>query len=359
MKKILLPLFLALGYSSWAQTTTVTATLTDSDGLVWNGCAYQANLISPNGTPFINGVRVTATQVNGVCDATGTFVQVLATTNSITPTGAYWNFRIASLTSAPASTNITVTTIGTTQNSSSGISAQLVAPRFAVGFANAYGYGDVEVQSIPLPGGFYYNTGLVNPGQRIWSGLAWAASGGGGGGGNTTSTALTNNTLAKANGANSIVNSLCVENGTTFNCTDTGGGVFVSVTTTGGGGVAGTSTCTEGTAPSGVAASDVLWCDSTAHRFKVNNNNVGAFGVAQLIASGTSALGTTAIASATCATVVTTAATGVLSTDAISWGPNGVNQSHQRIRSRRHWRPYNRSLSHSRKRKLRRMQLDR
>jgi len=43
----------------------------------------------------------------------------------------------------------------------------------------------------------------------------------------------------------------------------------------------------------------------------------------QTIASGTSALGTSAIASGACATVVTTTATGVASTDAISWNANG------------------------------------
>lgn len=40
------------------------------------------------------------------------------------------------------------------------------------------------------------------------------------------------------------------------------------------------------------------------------------------IASGTSSLGTSAIASGACATVVTTTATGVASTDAIAWNPN-------------------------------------
>lgn len=41
------------------------------------------------------------------------------------------------------------------------------------------------------------------------------------------------------------------------------------------------------------------------------------------IASGTSALGTGAITSATCATVVTTSATGIATTDVIWWGFNG------------------------------------
>lgn len=41
------------------------------------------------------------------------------------------------------------------------------------------------------------------------------------------------------------------------------------------------------------------------------------------VASGTSALGTGAITSATCATVVTTAATGTATTDVVNWGFNG------------------------------------
>lgn len=41
------------------------------------------------------------------------------------------------------------------------------------------------------------------------------------------------------------------------------------------------------------------------------------------VASGTSALGTSAISSAACATVVTTTATGVATTDVLSWGFNG------------------------------------
>lgn len=45
--------------------------------------------------------------------------------------------------------------------------------------------------------------------------------------------------------------------------------------------------------------------------------------VARMVASGTSALGTSLITSGACATVVTTSATGTLTTDVISWTPNG------------------------------------
>ena len=34
--------------------------------------------------------------------------------------------------------------------------------------------------------------------------------------------------------------------------------------------------CVEGTAPDGVATEDIFWCDSTAHRWEMNNNDVGA-----------------------------------------------------------------------------------
>jgi len=44
--------------------------------------------------------------------------------------------------------------------------------------------------------------------------------------------------------------------------------------------------------------------------------------ITQTIASGTSALGTTAISANSCASVVTTAATGTASTDTITWAPN-------------------------------------
>lgn len=52
-------------------------------------------------------------------------------------------------------------------------------------------------------------------------------------------------------------------------------------------------------------------------------NLSAAGGLTSTIASGTSALGTGAISSATCATVVTTTATNTATTDAILWGFNG------------------------------------
>ena len=47
-------------------------------------------------------------------------------------------------------------------------------------------------------------------------------------------------------------------------------------------------TGTEGTAASGVSGSDGFWAASTAHRWKMNNNNAGAVGVVGIGTAGTS-----------------------------------------------------------------------
>lgn len=51
---------------------------------------------------------------------------------------------------------------------------------------------------------------------------------------------------------------------------------------------AGLLTAAEGTAPSGVASSDLLWGDSTTHRLKMNNNNGGALDLVGIATAGTS-----------------------------------------------------------------------
>ena len=55
----------------------------------------------------------------------------------------------------------------------------------------------------------------------------------------------------------------------------------------------------------------------------LGNNLSAAGGLTTTIASGTSAMGTGAISSASCATVVTTTATNTATTDVVAWGFNG------------------------------------
>jgi hypothetical protein len=86
-----------------------------------------------------------------------------------------------------------------------------------------------------------------------------------GGSGNTTSTSLTTNTVPKANGANSIINSGLTDDGTKL--------------TYAGSGTANGMQIPEGTAITGLAANDNLWADSTSHRWMQNPNNTGAVGL--------------------------------------------------------------------------------
>lgn len=63
--------------------------------------------------------------------------------------------------------------------------------------------------------------------------------------------------------------------------------------------------------------------DTTIARASAGVATIEGVTLTRTIASGTSALGTGAITSATCATVVTTSATGTATTDVINWGFNG------------------------------------
>lgn len=105
--------------------------------------------------------------------------------------------------------------------------------------------------------------------------------------------------------------------------TDGAGALTCSII--GGSGTNGGLDATEGTGASLTAAAghDLLYADSTLHRWLVNNNNGGPFPMSYTVASGSTAMGTSSIAANTCATVVTVAATSVATTDTITFTPNG------------------------------------
>ena len=111
-----------------------------------------------------------------------------------------------------------------------------------------------------------------------------SSHGGGGGTGNTTSTSLTTNSLPKANGANSIIDSLFTDDGTTEAANGTGGfsvpnGPISSGTPPSGvgAGAVGGWPCTEATSSNWTptAGTDWLRCDSTLHAI-VESLNGGA-----------------------------------------------------------------------------------
>jgi hypothetical protein len=98
---------------------------------------------------------------------------------------------------------------------------------------------------------------------------------GSGGGGNTTSTSLTTNTITKANGANSIINSGLTDDGTKL--------------TYAGSGTANGMQIPEGTAISGVALSGIMYPATSTHRWMQNPNNIGALMIPGIATAGTAA----------------------------------------------------------------------
>lgn len=101
------------------------------------------------------------------------------------------------------------------------------------------------------------------------------------GGGSGTVSSGTTNTLAKYTAATTVGNSLLTDDGTTLAYSGTGG----FSTTGANGGI----TATEGTGAGLTPASnvDLLYADSTAHRFKENANNTGAVILSGIAAAGT------------------------------------------------------------------------
>jgi hypothetical protein len=75
----------------------------------------------------------------------------------------------------------------------------------------------------------------------------------------------------------------------------------------------------EGTAPAAAAGSDICYGDSTAHAVQCSYNGDSFLRAPRVVASGTSTLASGAITQQTCATVVTTAASGAATTDAVQW----------------------------------------
>jgi len=80
----------------------------------------------------------------------------------------------------------------------------------------------------------------------------------------------------------------------------------------------------EGTSSGAAGSTTALYADSTSHTLKSSYNNGSFFNVPQIIGSGTATMTTAAITAGNCGTTVTVAATGVATTDTITWAFNAA-----------------------------------
>src|SRR5579885_191914 len=160
--------------SAFGQSTTVSATITDSDGTVWANGTYTIiftpNPAYPGTSRYIwSGGNLNTNPIVGTINGSGTFSLSLPSNTEITPAGSTWNFTICpNAIQKCQSINVSIT--GATQDLTAVLSAIALAPRFAA-TPGAYGYSDIEVSPTPVPGGTYFNT--TSNVWRQWTGTAW------------------------------------------------------------------------------------------------------------------------------------------------------------------------------------------
>jgi hypothetical protein len=182
-KGFIATLLLWLSLSAAAQTSNVTATLTDADSQTWNNGVWSAALVSPKGPPTRSGVAVSPLTARGTLSSSGVLTATLADTSTFDQAGATWRFQMCPNASAPCSFVSTAVT-GASPNLSATLSAGLAAPRFFAG-PNSFGYLDVEVLQPISFGASYFNVTSAAVRQFGIDGT-WRGSSAGGAGSFTT-----------------------------------------------------------------------------------------------------------------------------------------------------------------------------
>ena len=171
MKKFLI-LILFFPALAWAQTyTTVTATITDSDGTVWANGTWKAVFYPSTLAPMLpDGVQ---SVFGGSLSSSGALSVSIPANNS---NGGYWTFTVCPNVSNSANFCKSATELisGSTQSLSSALSAIATAPRLAAG-PGVYAYTDGEIYPTPSSGATYWN--VTSSAMRVWTGSAWTNAG--------------------------------------------------------------------------------------------------------------------------------------------------------------------------------------
>lgn len=183
MRKILFFLFSLLFLPSlcFAQSSTVSGTVTDAGGQTWNNGTVQFQFLNLNpqgGYVWTGGAFNPNTPINGTLSGTGTYSVSIPRNDAISPGGSQW--RILACSAAFGPQNFCFTSAPVTINSATQ-TVNLTPPAISISCGSgASAYLDSEVQC--GVGGTYYN--LVSASLRVCTTVAagacttWAASGG-------------------------------------------------------------------------------------------------------------------------------------------------------------------------------------
>lgn len=183
-KKLGLILLLLVSFPVFSQTTAVTAQVTDSDGTNWGNLKWSITFF-PNSSQsnpcvyMLSGESLCShdwksyLSQNGSGDSNGNISFTTLDNNLISPIGSKWVITIQSNTSAPATQYSPIVITGSTDNLTSFLSSNSIAPRFSALSIGSFGYTDNEVTSPVVVGNTYFNvTNLVT---RYWNGSSWVS----------------------------------------------------------------------------------------------------------------------------------------------------------------------------------------
>jgi hypothetical protein len=192
MKKILGFILLLVAPLLSAQTTAVSATVTDTDGVVWANGSWKITFVpnpsQPNPSIYnINGTPLSTSVMyqSGTINNSGALSFSVYQNSPITPTGSTWTV-IVCPNAITACGIYNFTAAGSTMSLSSALTANIPVPRFKA-VAGAYGYTDGEAVLQLGPGGNYWN--VTSGCQRYYNAVttSWSCPSGGGGGGASVS----------------------------------------------------------------------------------------------------------------------------------------------------------------------------
>jgi hypothetical protein len=181
MKKLIFTFLLTLfcAVASFAQSTTVSGTVTDAGSQTWNNGTYQFTLI-PNPLYPTSVYTWTGGALNrvitGSLSGSGTYSVSIPSNTAITPAGSKWVLQVTPNATSQSFSTAATTITGGTQTLNATPPAILISWSIPPGPAIS-AYSDSEIGGTLVPGSEYFNTTTLL--TRVWNGSSWSNQGSG------------------------------------------------------------------------------------------------------------------------------------------------------------------------------------